>query len=173
MLGFSEAPFARVTLRPLLQGQLGDVVACYRETSDFFARVNGDPFVGPLTVQMQFDAAERDPRRVMLGVFTTEGLAGVLDIGIDVEEKSCMVGLLLIRTPLQRRGLAREAVRALEQALAGSAVTHLRAGVEPANEVVIPIWERLGFARAGKFPAQDDLGTRFEATLMEKAIPVA
>ncbi len=170
MIRFPEHPTGRVTLRPLVQGQLGEVVACYRETAEFFARVNGDPFVGPLTVQMQFDAAERDPRRVMLGVFTGDGLAGVLDIGIDPEEKSCMVGLLLIRTPLQRRGLAREAVGVLEQALAGSPVTRLRAGVEPANEVAIPIWERLGFKRAGTFPAQDDLGTHFEATLMEKTI---
>ncbi len=170
MVGLAPLEGKRVTLRPLVQGDLGEVLSCYRENPSFFERVNGTSHVGPLTVQMQYDAAEADPRRAMSGIFVEGGLAGVVDFAVDPEDKSCMIGLVLMRASLQRRGFAREAVGLLEQALAQAGIERVRAGVEPANREAAPFWERLGFVEAGTFPAQDDLGARFEATLMEKRL---
>lgn len=160
----------RITLRPLVQRDLGDVVDCYRENPEFFERVNGTPHVGPLSVQLQFDAAEADPRRAMTGIFLDGTMAGVLDFAIDPEERSCMIGLLLIRGSLHRRGLAREALDVLARMLAEAGIERMKAGIEPANRVVAPFWERLGFEHAGTFPAQDDFGARFDAILMEKRL---
>lgn len=173
MIGLAPLKGKRITLRPLVQGDLGEVLSCYVENPSFFERVNGTSHVGPLTVQMQYDAAEADPRRAMSGIFVDGALAGVLDFAIDPEERSCMIGLVMVRSGLQRRGLAREAVGLLEQALAAAGIERMKAGVEPANREAEPFWERLGFVEAGTFPAQDDLGARFDAILMEKRIVAA
>ena len=139
--------------------------ACLDGCPEYFERSEG-AVAGPDAARHLLEEAEADPlRRLYLFSLRRGGApAALLDLWLHQPEPgTAHLGLLLVREALQGQGLGREAVEALEGALAEAGCRHLRLSVTDENQQVDGFWERLGFARVGRL----DGGV----TVYEKPLP--
>jgi ribosomal protein S18 acetylase RimI-like enzyme len=126
--------------------------ACLDGSPGYFERAEGAP-AGADAAARLLDEAEADPlRRLYLFTLRTGSLpAALLDLWLDQPEPgTAHLGLLLVREALQGRGLGREAMAALEAALAAAGSGLLRLSVADENREVEGFWERLGYAAVGR-----------------------
>lgn len=146
------APTARLEVAEVTRATAGALQACLDGSPGYFERTEGAP-AGADAAERLLDEAEADPlRRLYLFTLRIGGLpAALLDLWLDQPEPgTAHLGLLLVREALQGRGLGREAMAALEAALAAAGSGLLRLSVADENREVEGFWERLGYAAVGR-----------------------
>jgi len=141
---------ARLTVAEADRAILDSLQACLESCPDYFART-GEALRGAASGLL--DEAEADPlRRIYLFSLRRSGApAAVLDLWLDQPEPgTAHLGLLLVRQALQGQGLGREAMVALEAAMAAAGCEMLRLSVTDENREVEGFWSELGFAAVGR-----------------------
>ena len=131
---------------------LAALQACLDGCPDYFSRTEGAA-AGSDAAARLLDEAEVDPlRRLYLFRLRRGGApAALLDLWLHHPEPgTAHLGLLLVREALQGQGLGREAVAALEAALATAGCHTLRLSVTDENHEVEGFWAQLGFASVGR-----------------------
>ncbi len=121
--------------------------------------VDGEPPAADAAASLLADA-EVDPDRRLLLLWPAVGgpAAGLVDVQLHwPEPDAAHVRLLLLREPLQGRGLGREAAAGLEEVLRGEGFRALRLAVTAGNDGAREFWERIGFAPVERLPAGDTL----------------
>jgi RimJ/RimL family protein N-acetyltransferase len=142
----------RLTVVEATRPALAALQACLDGCPDYFTRTDGTPAGGESAAQL-LEETEADPlRRVYLFSLKRGGApAALLDLWLDQPEPgTAHLGLLLVREALQGQGLGREAMVALESALAEAGCGTLRLSVTDENREVEGFWARLGFAAVGR-----------------------
>ena len=109
--------------------------------------------------------ADADPdRRVLALSGRGGGVEALVDVQLHAPEPgTAHVVLLLLRTAARGRGLGREAVEGLEDALAAAGCSAVRASVLDRNAGAGAFWESVGYAPVGRLPGG--------VTVYEKALP--
>jgi ribosomal protein S18 acetylase RimI-like enzyme len=156
---------ARLTVAEATRAGRGALQACLDGCPDYFARTEGAG-ADPEAADHLLDEAEADPlRRLYLFSLRRGGAAAaLLDVWLHQPEPgTAHLGLLLVREALQGQGLGREAVAALEAALAAAGYRALRLSVTDENREVEGFWARLGFATVGRL--------EHGVTVYEKPLP--
>lgn len=151
------------TPRLLARPASGDDLEALRGVLDAAPRyhelVDGAPPAPGAAADLLADA-EVDPDRRLMLLWPASGgpAAGVVDLQLHwPEPDAAHVRLLLLREPLQGRGLGREAAAGLEDALRGEGFRALRLAVTAENGDARAFWERIGFAPVERLPAGDTL----------------
>jgi len=142
----------RLSVAEATRAAQGALQACLDGCPDYFARTDGEAAGGDAAAHL-LDEAEADPlRRLYLFSLRRSGApAALLDLWLDQPEPgTAHLGLLLVREALQGQGLGREAVAALEAALAETGCRALRLSVTDENREVEGFWARLGYASVGR-----------------------
>jgi RimJ/RimL family protein N-acetyltransferase len=143
---------ARLLVAEATRPARGALQACLDGCPDYFTRAEGGP-AGPEAAARLLDEAEADPLRRLYLFSLRRGRApaALVDLWLDQPEPgTAHLGLLLVREALQGQGLGREAVAALESALAETGSRTLRLSVTDENREVEGFWARLGFAAVGR-----------------------
>jgi GNAT superfamily N-acetyltransferase len=129
-----------------------ELQACLDGCPGYFERSGGAPAAAAEADHL-LDEAEADPqRRLYLFTLKRGGVAAaLLDLCLDQPGPgTAHLGLLLVREALQGQGLGREAMAALEAALAAAGYDTLRLSVTDENREVDGFWEELGFVPVGR-----------------------
>jgi ribosomal protein S18 acetylase RimI-like enzyme len=150
---------ARLAIRPAGEAHVADLQVVLEDAPAYHALVNGGPAPPDAARELLADA-EADPDRRLLLVWPADGgqAAGVVDLQLHWPEPGAVhVRLLLLREPLQGRGLGREVAVAIAASLAGEGFRALRLSVTAENAGAREFWERVGFPPVDRLPAGDTL----------------
>lgn len=141
-----------VTFRPVGPDDAALVHDVYCAAPSYFD-VLSIPLPTVREVRTELETAAADPRRsteliVVRDASAEPRVAGYLDVTLDyLEPNDATVNLLLVREDLQGRGIGSEAVRRLEDRLAGR-VDRVLASVYGKNPRAQRFWSTLGYAFA-------------------------
>ena len=146
-----------VTFRPVGPDDAAAVHEIYCAAPSYFD-VLSIPLPTVREVRTELETAAADPRRSTELVVVRDALvpdlaaeprvAGYLDVTLDyLEPDDATVNLLLVREDLQGRGIGSEAIRRLEDRLAGR-VERVLASVYGKNPRAQRFWRSLGYAFA-------------------------
>jgi len=138
---------------PLRRDQIPALQAFYDGNPEYFLTVNGRPPPADLAAQ-EFDEVPPPhltfERQWCLGLFAAEEEGGALQGIAMVTEGLCQpgvwhLGLFIVATHLQGRGVAAGSYAALEGWVRRSGARHLRLGVVQGNRRAARFWLRQGF----------------------------
>ncbi|WP_018657184.1 GNAT family N-acetyltransferase [Actinomadura flavalba] len=105
---------------PAGPGDAGPILTVQRAAYVAEAQLYGDPFIAPLVESLeQVRAAVTDAGTVMLAA--TAGGRVIGAVRGRVQERTCLVGRLVVAPDAQRAGVGRALMTALEEAVAGRA----------------------------------------------------
>lgn len=141
-----------VTFRPVGPDGAAAVHEIYCAAPTYFD-VLSIPLPTVLEVRTELETAAADPRRrtelvLLRDVSAEPRVAGYLDVTLGyLEPDDATVNLLLVRDDLQGRGIGSEAIRRLEERLAGH-VERVLASVYGRNPRAQRFWRSLGYAFA-------------------------
>lgn len=139
----------RLTLRPVRQDELPQVLRLYQDTPAYFQLALGTAEVTAEDVAEWFAEARGDPRRHFWGLYLPpeQAMVGVADFVVGYPTpREVFLGLLLVASPWQGKGLGAEAVRLLEAhffRLPG--IRQVRLGVLREDRRAREFWRRLGY----------------------------
>jgi len=142
----------RLRAAPAAAHHAGAIQECLEAAPGYFVIAEGRP-AAPGAAARLLAEAEADDRRRVYALVQGEGgpVVGVLDLLFHYPEPGVAhVALLLLRESLQGRGLGREAVTALEEALRAAAFAAVRLSVTDENDAARAFWERVGYAPVGR-----------------------
>jgi RimJ/RimL family protein N-acetyltransferase len=138
----------RLDIRTLGPDDVDRLQGVFRAAGDHFLTITGRPEPEP-------DAAEREIRGCMATPGRDVAIFTLRETGEDVgaagwwagspEPDVALLGMLMIHPKHRRRGIAREALGALEVWMAGRGIRRIRSGVGAGDERAHAILRGLGF----------------------------
>jgi RimJ/RimL family protein N-acetyltransferase len=139
----------RLEIRTLVADDVERLQRLFVDAGDHFLTVTGKPEPEP-------DAAEREIRGCLATPGRDVALFTLRETGEDVgaagwwrgspEPDVALLGMLMVSPSRRRKGIAREALGALEVWLAGHGVRRIRSGVGAGDERAQAVLRGLGFA---------------------------
>lgn len=142
----------RIVAEPASDPDVPSLQAALEEAPDYHVLAEGSPARPGAAADLLADA-EADPDRTLWVLRLRAGrqVAGLLDVQLHWPDPGAAhVRLLLLREPLQGRGLGREVVAALEARLRAEGFRVLRLSVTHENRDARAFWEHVGFAPASE-----------------------
>lgn len=154
--------------------ELADIQRVIEEAPDFARRSSGSQ-PGPTAGRDLFNdlAPGKTPAdRFVFGVYQRGDMVGCAHLMRGYPgNHSAMLGLLLISENHQRRGIGREAYKAIEDYIVSwPECTVVRIGVLQTNDIVLPFWNRLGFVETGETDLYEEGAVRTRSIVLEKTI---
>jgi ribosomal protein S18 acetylase RimI-like enzyme len=146
---------ARLRVRAPGPGAEDDLQAVLHAAPGYLLLAEGAPARPGAGADLLADA-EVDPDRALRLLWPREGgpAVGLLDLQLHWPEPGAAhVRLLLVREASQGRGLGREVVGGLAEALRASGFAALRLSVTAENVAAHAFWERVGFAAVDRLEA--------------------
>lgn len=111
---YGESIAPPLVLRPLNQADAPALQAVYQASAAYFAFVWGEPPPSQQALS-ELAAAHENDARVLLGIFLTDALVGVIDLLFgDDEPPDVRLGLVLLMPDFRRQGLGSWSLRILE-----------------------------------------------------------
>lgn len=142
-----------ITLREVREQDLAIIVQLYNdvETFKFATGIESPTDIG--TVELQYHFAQIDPTRYLLGICSLEPssgrelMVGVIDVLIDHPEESwATIGLFLVASEWQRKGVGTRAAEILEKDLHERFGTQgCRVGLLAHEGAPAAFWLKLGY----------------------------
>jgi ribosomal protein S18 acetylase RimI-like enzyme len=146
-----------LTLQPLVQSHLGQVLKVYQQCQDFLA-LGPQPQASREMVLADWQHAQAEGSR-FCGIFLGGELVGVADYlsaGFENQPQAGYVGLLMIAAPFRSAGLGREVVAELEAEMRRQGAGQSWVHVQVNNPLGLRFWERLGYRVYGPPALQPD-----------------
>ncbi|HEX6927334.1 MAG TPA: GNAT family N-acetyltransferase [Longimicrobiaceae bacterium] len=138
----------RLRLERLDPGQEEVLQAVFRAAGDHFTTVTGRPEPDPEAARRELRSAEEVEGREVFLIRLQEGDEAVGAVGFwerHPQPDVALLGMLLIDVSHRKRGYAREALQAVEDALRGRGIVELRTGVGAGDVARHAALRALGF----------------------------
>lgn len=110
--------------------------------------------------------------RYLYGVYLGDEMIGCVDLlrGYP-DEKTAMLGLLLLSEQHQRRGFGARTYREVERIISGwPEISLIRAAIIASNDIVIPFWKKMGLVDTGIRKPYREGAIASEYMIFEKAL---
>lgn len=141
---------------------------------DFTRRCRGEE-QGPLTpaeLLQQVPEGVKPENRVVYGIYFNHRMVGCMDvIKGHPDERTVLVGVLLIAEDVQGAGLGSEAFKELEKMVRGwEGFDRIRIGILRSNDFVQNFWRKMGFRKTGESQNYESGSLRTKIFYMDKSL---
>ena len=147
---YTEALAPPLILRPLGQTDAPALQSVYQAAAEYFVRAWGEPPPSQQALS-ELAAVHVNDARVLLGIFLTDALVGVIDLMFgDDEPPDVGLGLVLLAPEFRRQGLGSWSLRILEAWLArDTPVETITLFVPAQNHAAQAFFRATGYAYTG------------------------